>query len=214
MLGGIWKKMEVSTMISTSENRMIAEGRRLHCSIMSWAAKHGLWAYRVLTPTDSWFELYNPKTRKVSLRFPAKIEEAIGRCRAELAAYADWSRSSYPPAAGPSSPTPSQDPKGRGDDGRDCNAEKRFAISGKTAEIGPSGVSGCKIAAISAAIALAAALACNFAPCGEIRTSPAVIAGGAVDFEKNFLTDFFFGGGARVSYVAGRVEKNGGKQNG
>jgi hypothetical protein len=67
---------------------------------------------------------------------------------------------------------------------------------------------------ISVLVALAGALACNFTACGEIWAPSVAISGETVGFWEKFLTDFFLGGGARVSYVAGEVKENGGKQNG
>ena len=76
--------------VSTSD--LISEGRRLHDAIVAWGAKHGVWAYRVLTPTGVFFEVWNPKTKTLSHDFPAKIQEAINSHRDALTAYAAWSR--------------------------------------------------------------------------------------------------------------------------
>ena len=75
-----------------NRQRLVDDGRRLHMAIVRWGAKHGVRAYRVLTETGTWFEFYDPKTRRISQEFPAKIKAAIEASAESLGAYADWSR--------------------------------------------------------------------------------------------------------------------------
>ena len=87
--------MEVLTMTaltSDRQRRLVNEGYRLHMAIVEWGRKHGVWAYRVLTATDQWFEVWDPKTKTLSRNFPEKIRGAIESNTDALKAYADDTR--------------------------------------------------------------------------------------------------------------------------
>ena len=91
-------RMEGMTMMDSiskeTRRRLIDEGHRLHMAIVEWGKKHGVWAYRVIPPEGSaYFEIYNPKTKKCSHDFPAKIKAAIASHAAALSEYEAWSRS-------------------------------------------------------------------------------------------------------------------------
>ena len=100
-------QMEGMTMTDSilTDMRLVDEGHRLHRAIVEWGRKHGVWAYRVL-PRDGtacYFEIYDPKTKKFSWEFPAKIQKAIDDHAGALAEYAKWSLSHdmTPPGSGP-----------------------------------------------------------------------------------------------------------------
>ncbi len=82
----------MTASISDRQQRLVAEGRRLHMAIVDWGRKHGVRAYRVLTATDAWFEIWDPKTKTLSRNFPEKIKAAIASNAEALKAYADDSR--------------------------------------------------------------------------------------------------------------------------
>ena len=82
----------MTTSIFDRQQRLVAEGRRLHMAIVDWGRKHGVRAYRVLTATDAWFEIWDPKTKTISRNFPEKIEAAIASNAEALKAYAYDSR--------------------------------------------------------------------------------------------------------------------------
>lgn len=80
---------------SDRQRRLIDEGYRLHMAIVEWGRKHGVWAYRVLTATDAWFEIWDPKAKTLSRNFPEKIRGAIASNAEALEAYADDTRMRY-----------------------------------------------------------------------------------------------------------------------
>ena len=83
----------MTALISKSERRrLIGEGYRLHMAIVEWGRKHGVWAYRVVTATDAWFEIWDPKAKTLSRNFPEKIRGAIASNAEALKAYADDTR--------------------------------------------------------------------------------------------------------------------------
>lgn len=84
----------MTASISDRQRRLIDEGHRLHKAIAEWGRKHGVRAYRVLTDTEAWFGIWDPKTKTISRNFPAKITQAILANAEALKAYADdtWSR--------------------------------------------------------------------------------------------------------------------------
>lgn len=77
---------------SDRQRRLIDEGRRLHMAIVEWGQRHGVWAYRVMTPTDQWFEIWDPKAKTLSRNFPGKIQTAIALNAEALKIYADDTR--------------------------------------------------------------------------------------------------------------------------
>lgn len=79
-------------MTDSYSNALAREGERLHLAIVAWGAQHNLRAYRVLTPTEQYFEIYNPATKTTSRDFPAKIRQALEANREALEAYAKFSR--------------------------------------------------------------------------------------------------------------------------
>lgn len=83
----------MTASIFERRQRLVAEGRRLHMAIADWGQKHGVWAYRVLTDDDCWFEIYNPATKTLSRAFPEKIQTAIAANKEALEAYAEDERS-------------------------------------------------------------------------------------------------------------------------
>ena len=91
-------RMEGTTMMDSiskeTRRRLVDEGYRLHMAIVGWGVAHGVRAYRVLPDEgESFFEIYDPKSKSTSQNFPAKIKNAIKSHASELAAYAEWSRS-------------------------------------------------------------------------------------------------------------------------
>lgn len=82
----------MTASIFNRQQRLVAEGRRLHMAIVDWGRKHGVRAYRVLTATDAWFEIWDPATKTISRNFPEKIRVAIEANAEALKAYADDSR--------------------------------------------------------------------------------------------------------------------------
>lgn len=87
--------MEVMTMTALTSDRrqrLVKEGYRLHMAIVDWGRKHGVWAYRVLTATDQWFEIWDPKAKILSRNFPGKIRGAIMSNAEALKVYADDTR--------------------------------------------------------------------------------------------------------------------------
>lgn len=141
-------QMEGMTMtdsiLTETRQSLIDEGHRLHRAIVEWGRKHGVWAYRVL-PRDGtacYFEIYDPKTKKFSWEFPAKIQKAIDDHADALAEYAKWSLSHDipPPVRVLTRGIPEAVLKGRGAHGRDCNAEMRSMSPIKSdTDIDPSG---------------------------------------------------------------------------
>lgn len=95
--------MEGMTMTGSiskeARRQLIDEGHRLHMAIVEWGRKHGVWAYRVLTATDAWFEIWDPKAKTLSRNFPKKIREAIASNAEALRLYADDTRMSDAKAA-------------------------------------------------------------------------------------------------------------------
>lgn len=78
-----------STEALTPEKRTAAikTAEKLHAAIVDWGTKHGLRAYRVITPTGSFFEIFNPNTGKISRDFPEKIKASIAKYQVELRIY-------------------------------------------------------------------------------------------------------------------------------
>ncbi len=72
--------------------RLIDEGRRLHKAICEWGVKHGVRAYRVVTENDAWFEIWNPKNKMRSRKFPERISMAIQSHTDAIEAYAEYTR--------------------------------------------------------------------------------------------------------------------------
>lgn len=96
-----------ASIFDPARQRAIDEGYRLHMAIVQWGARHGVRAYRVLTPSEAWFEILDPNERRIvdaypksegdrarypTDVFPEKIRRAIDAHQADLLAYADWSR--------------------------------------------------------------------------------------------------------------------------
>lgn len=135
--------MTDSILIETRQS-LIDEGHRLHRAIVEWGRKHGVWAYRVL-PRDGtacYFEIYDPKTKKFSWEFPAKIQKAIDDHADALAEYAKWSLSHdmTPPVRVLTRGIPEADPNARGRLGCDCNDEMRSISPIKSVtDIDPAG---------------------------------------------------------------------------
>ena len=84
---------EVSQVSGVRKAEAIRVAERLHAAIVEWGVKRGLRAYRVLTATDSFFEIFDPKTGKTSYDFPEKIKASIAKFQAELRLYAEDTRS-------------------------------------------------------------------------------------------------------------------------
>lgn len=82
----------MTALTSDRQRRLVNEGYRLHMAIVEWGRKHGVWAYRVLTATDQWFEVWDPKAKTLSRNFPEKIRGAIASNAEALKAYADDTR--------------------------------------------------------------------------------------------------------------------------
>lgn len=124
-----------STEALTPEKRTAAikTTEKLHAAIVDWGTKHGLRAYRVITPTRSFFEIFNPNTGKISYDFPDKIQSSIKKYAAELEIYAADTRArdlkcgsmSHPGGLGSSLTLERQAPKGRDAQMRDCNGATR-----------------------------------------------------------------------------------------
>lgn len=103
---------------------LISEGRRLHEAIVAWGNKHGVWAYRVVTPDHAFFEIYDPKNKTISHDFPSKIQAAIDKNADALKAYAAWTRKCD--AGWPMKPTlPTPAGVGSGDPGETKNPRRR-----------------------------------------------------------------------------------------
>ena len=119
----------------TPEKRRAAiqTAEKLHQAIVEWGVKRGLRAYRVVTATDSFFEIFNPNTGKISYDFPEKIKASIAKYQAELQIYADetrardkkWAAAGRSDGAGPFSTLERQSPKWQGADSCDCNGATR-----------------------------------------------------------------------------------------
>lgn len=82
----------ISTLTEVPASRMgqaaaIKVAEKLHAAIVEWGTKHGVRAYRVLTATDSFFEIFDPKTGKISYDFPEKIKASIAKYQVELRVY-------------------------------------------------------------------------------------------------------------------------------
>lgn len=117
----------------TPEKRLasIQTAEKLHQAIVEWGAKRGLRAYRVITATDSFFEIFNPNTGKISHDFPEKIKASIAKYHAELKIYADetrsrdqkWANAGRSCVAGPSEAIKRRAPKRQGGQICDCNGE-------------------------------------------------------------------------------------------
>ena len=139
-------QMEGMTMTDSilTDMRLVDEGHRLHRAIVEWGRKHEVWAYRVL-PRDGtacYFEIYDPKTKKFSWEFPAKIQKAIDDHADALAEYAKWSLSHdmTPPVRVLTKDVPEADPNARGGLRCDCNGEMRSMSPIKSdTDIDPSG---------------------------------------------------------------------------
>ena len=124
-----------STEVITTEKRLAAikTAEKLHAAIVDWGTKHGLRAYRVVTPTDSFFEIFNPNTGKISYDFPEKIKASIAKYQAELKISADetrerdrrWPTIAHPEGLGTSSTIERQCPKRQGAHICDCNGATR-----------------------------------------------------------------------------------------
>jgi len=145
-MGEVILKMTGGMMMTASiSNKLAACGERLHRAIVDWGQRHGLRAYRVVTSEASWFEFFDPRTKEISQRFPAKIQEAIDAHADAIAAYAAATRKADQRTAardglieGPrdqgTSPDPgAPHPKERGGRACDCNAESRFKSPIKSA---------------------------------------------------------------------------------
>ena len=117
---------------SISKADMLAKAKLLHQKIAAWGRAHGVWAYRVVQADgNSFFEIFNPATKRISHDFPPKIAAAIARHAAGLRLYAAetlradeiWKRKGTPEVV------TSSTLEDRGADCCDCNAETRSEIS-------------------------------------------------------------------------------------
>ena len=126
----------ISTLTEVPASRMgqaaaIKVAEKLHAAIVEWGVKRGLRAYRVLTATDSFFEIFNPSTGKISYDFPEKIRSSIQKYQAELKIYAEetrqkdkkWSDESRSAGAVPSEAIKRRAPKRQEGQICDCNGE-------------------------------------------------------------------------------------------
>ena len=122
--------MMISSSIkaTTLDRRQVAikVAKKLHRAIVGWGAKRGLLAYRVVTATDSFFEIFDPNSRKISYDFPEKIKASINKYQAEIKVYADETREmDHPLGVGSFSTIERRAPKRRGGHTCDCNGEMR-----------------------------------------------------------------------------------------
>lgn len=151
---------------------------------------------------------YHPSAELVGLLKSHREELKAFVIERHAEADRSWRRLALPPGVGSSQVVGRQDPKARGGDICECNADTRSPISGESAEKWNfSHRRGS--AAVSPAIS--AVLAAVFAAFSEIQGAPAHAPGGSVGLGNALLTKSSSGGGAWVCLAESGVNTKTGR---